>query len=1056
MKKICVGLFFGMFSLFVHLGNSQVATGSIAGTIRDGSGAVVPGVTVSVKSLETGSSRTVTTDTSGRYRIPQLNVGSYEVQAEMAGFKGSVRRGISLTVGSESLVDFALELGDVAETVTVTGEAPLVESSGAAISGLVGERQMAELPLNGRSFDQLIITDSGAAYARFAGGGSNQGFGAKFTIGGQRWESNKYYQDGTEMLGASRTADSPGSASGVQLGVDAIREFRVLTSNYSAEYGKKVGGVVTTVTKNGTNEIHGSAFYFHRNDNFDARNFFDPGDLPEFKRNNFGGSLGGPIHKDRMFFFGNYEGLRERKGITKIAIVPDENARRGILPSRTVALAPAVLPYLSIFPLPDGRNFGDGTAESFNPSPTKKNDDYFLGRFDWNVSNNNFFFVSYSTSDGYSDEPLENRFFAEQADTRNHTATIEEKHIFSPTLLNVIRLGFNRSSYFLDTLPLISIDPGLSFHPGLGFGGIEFQNGMTTVGSSTGPNTNANNLYQFHEQMIYSRGSHNLIYGFQFQRLQKNEVSTDRIRGVMRFASLETLLTGSPNRFRGAVPAGIQGTLNVGVSLAPNFAKGWRQSLGGLYVQDEWRILSNLTLELGLRYEFATVPQEVQQKTTRFLIERVTPEARFVRTTPIVGEQIFDNAANLLAPRVGFAWDPFGDTKTSVRGGIGMFYEVVDNMYRFFQDINPPFTTRADFSGALVRFPQPFVGLNANQITVTTRTIDPNIEPATVFHFNLGIQRQLSSNWVAKAAYIGSHGYHLSNSPGVNLAPAQILPNGDKFWAAGLTNANPILGPVEILESNVNSWYNSLKLELEKRFSEGPLGGVRFKWAYTYAKSTDFASTNQNTQAANTPSQTLDPLDLKRDKSLSTFDLRQNLAFNFSYQLPVLVNAGLGRHIANGWMINGLMQANSGFPATAQVSFNRSRNREESVSDRPDLASGANNNPVLGGPDRYFDGTVFTIPNAGFHGNLGRNTLINPGLVNVDFSLIKSIPISESKQIQFRAEFFNLLNRANFGLPNTRLFTTVGPDVVRVGSAGRISSTITDNRQIQFGLRYEF
>ena len=311
---------------------AQVSTGTIFGTVKDSSGAVLPGATIVVLNEETGLSRTVQADAAGRYSAPSLSLGRYRITASLDGFQTEARSGIVLTIGQQATVNFELQVGAITQTVEVTGEAPLVETTGATVSGLVGEREMADLPLNGRSFDQLITLDSGAAnYTSFAGRSSGQGFASKFTIAGMRWESNKFYQDGTEMLGAAKGADQPGSASGLQLGVDAIREFRVLTNSYSAEYGKKAGGAIVTVTKSGTNELHGSVFGFHRNDNLDARRFFDR-QKPEFKRNNFGGALGGPIRKDRMFFFGNYEGLRERLGITQIGIVADENARTGLRP----------------------------------------------------------------------------------------------------------------------------------------------------------------------------------------------------------------------------------------------------------------------------------------------------------------------------------------------------------------------------------------------------------------------------------------------------------------------------------------------------------------------------------------------------------------------------------------------------------------------------------------------------------------------------------------------------------------------------------------------------
>lgn len=1034
---------------------------SVSGVLTDESGAVLPGVSVDVIHTETNSARNAVTDDQGRYRITNLPVGKYEVRASLAGFRTARRVGINLTVGEDAVVNLEMVIGELSEQVTVTGEAPLVDLSGATMSGLVGEREMRDLPLNGRSFDQLITLESAAAYYRLADTGSTQGFGTKFTISGQRWESNRIYQDGTEVVGASKASDVPGSAAGLQLGVDAIREFRVLTNNYSAEFGKKVGGHIITVTKSGTNEIHGSVFAFHRNDNLDARNFFDPGDNPpEFKRNNFGFSVGGPIKKDSLFIFGNYEGLRERLGLTNIAIVPDANARRGLLPDpRTGALvqrpvAPSVVPYLSLWPLPNGRNFGDGTAEAFSSPSRPIDEDYLTTRFDYNASNSDSFFASYSLDDANKDQPLVNPFFTEVSRTRTQTATLEEKHIFSPTLLHIARFGFNRSFFNLDTIAAIDINPGLSFHPGLGFGQLDFRTGVTNVGSTQGPNWVANNSYQLTEQIGYAAGSHSLSMGWQIQRLHKNEDSVDFKRGTFRFFSLDEFIAGRPERFRGAVPPGVGGVLNVGVATDPNPVKGWRLTYGGFYVQDKWSVTKKLNFDVGLRYEFTTVPKEVNGRSSMFVLDRVTPEARFMRTTPVVGKPIFENhSRRSFAPRLAFAWDPMGDGRTAVRAGFGVFYEQLDNIFRFYTHINPPFSTRADFS--TLSFPRPFVGLDVSQIRVTARTIDPNIEPATVFHYNLGVQRELFADMVLKMSYVGSHGYHLSQSPGVNHRPADILPDGRKFFPANRPFANPVLGPMEMLMSNINSWYNALNVAVEKRFGGGTgrVSGLRLKWAYTFAKSMDDNSTNMNTQGTNQRDSMLDPLNVKMNRALSAFDIRHNGSFNFSYDLPKAASGRVAGAFFNDWSTNGIVSANTGYPVTILAGFNVSRTGEESVADRPDLLSGASNNPVLGGPDRYFDPLVFVLPQAGFFGNLGRNTLSGPGLVTFDFSLVKNIPISEKRRVQLRAEFFNFFNRANFGLPLQTLFDSSGR---RVGAAGRITDTVTTSRQVQLGLRFEF
>ncbi|OFW27507.1 MAG: hypothetical protein A3J28_01710 [Acidobacteria bacterium RIFCSPLOWO2_12_FULL_60_22] len=425
--------------------------GTISGTVRDASGAVIPRSAVTLRNLETGITRSVTTDDQGRYNAPTLPLGNYQVRAEISGFETGVRTGIQLTVGQQAVVDFALKVGEVTQSVEVTGEAPLVETTSGAVSGLVGEQQMRDLPLNGRSFDQLIALQAGTTvFTSQVGGSVTQGDGQKFSVAGARWRSNRFYQDGTELSGAAYLADQPGSAAGLNLGVEAIREFRVLTSSYSPEYGKRTGAAVVTVTRSGTNSFHGSAFEFLRNSALDARNFFDSGTIPAFKRNNVGGSLGGPLRKDKTFFFLTYEGLRQSLGLSNVAIVPDQNAHNGFLPGpggtlTNVGVDPRVAPYLALYPLPNGPVLGDGTGIYFNNPVQITQEDYGLVRMDHSFSDSDSAFIAYNIDRADQPRPLLVPVFADDNTTGSHVATLAETHIFSPTLLNDLRFGFGNS-----------------------------------------------------------------------------------------------------------------------------------------------------------------------------------------------------------------------------------------------------------------------------------------------------------------------------------------------------------------------------------------------------------------------------------------------------------------------------------------------------------------------------------------------------------------------------------------------------------------------------------
>ena len=498
-----------------------------------------------------------------------LDPGSYRVEAQAPGFQTSVRRGIELTVGREIEIEMLLRLGQVEQVTEVTAEAPLVETRSNTLSGLVDDRTIRELPLNGRSFDQLVALQPGVLPNRAQNNRAVAGTAAEvYSVAGSRAHSNQFLLDGVELVGSGSQSILPGGALGKNMGVDAIQEFNVLTANYSAAYGKRNGGIVNMVTRPGTNQLRGSAFEFHRNDNLDARNFFDPTPQPpEFRRNQFGGSLGGPLRQDKTFFFGNYEGLREALGETNIAIVPDDNARQGFLPDpanpgqlRNVGVHPAVRPYLpAFFGPPNGRNFGDGTAE-YHSSPTAvSRQDFYLIRGDHHFSEKDSLFARYNFQGAELQSPREDSIFQDTGESRQQSLVLAANRAY-PTTLNIARFGFARSSLFSVRSPITPIDSSLRFVPSaptvglLSFSGSVATSGsqaLTPTGIGNPGRSYALNQFEFSDQVFHYFGRHSLQFGGQFQRIQHNDATTDAETGQFSFTGLESFLLGQPAVFVG-------------------------------------------------------------------------------------------------------------------------------------------------------------------------------------------------------------------------------------------------------------------------------------------------------------------------------------------------------------------------------------------------------------------------------------------------------------------------------------------------------------------------
>ena len=1036
-----------LISLWIssHSALAQVTSGTISGTVKDTTGAVAPGAKITVLNEDTGISRAVETDSACHYVAPSLALGNYRVTVSLEGFQTAVRSGILLTVGREAVVDFSLSVGAVTQELEVKAEAPLVETTTNAVSGLVAEQAIQELPLNGRSFDQLISLQSSAPVARIGGHVAGVGEAAFFTVGGARFLSNDFILDGTEVLGGGNQTTLPGGALGINMGVDAVREFQILTSSYSAAFGKRAGGVINIATRSGTNQLHGSAYEFIRNSDLDARNFFDTTlSPPPFKRNQFGGSLGGPIRKDKAFFFVNYEGLRQALTETNISIVPDNNVRQGLLPVNgtlvNVGVAPNVAPFIPyIFGPVNGKVFGDGTAQSILHPLDVGSQNYVLGRFDAQLTDKDSVFVRYNITLASINNPSTSSLFLAPLDTRDQVLTIGEQKVFSPTTLNLFRFGFTRGRSFDTSVSINPLPANLTSVPGytpiaqIDFGATSNSGGFIT---SAGLNTAVNTIYlvnQFDvsDQVTKTAGQHTLQFGAQVQKIQHNDTSNKA--PIFDFTSLANFLAGTPSLFISQPPQA-------------NAEKGIRQTYFAGFVQDEYHVTHNLTLNLGLRYELMTVPTEANNRVSNYR-PTILNGLIGVETNPTLGSPFFNGHHGEFAPRVGFAWSP-GDGKTVVRGGGGIFYDQLLSEFRFYTSSNAPFVSQVQITNP--PFPLGFSGAGGTS-TPSPQGIDPNVDVPTRVEYNFGVQRQLNSSIVLEAQYVGSHSYHLSRVHEANPTRPTFLPGGIVSYptASGSPRINPALGGTQFVSTDAISYYNSLQVDLKQRLSRG----LRYQISYTYAKLMDDASTITSQEALGSPSFTQNPFNLLGDLGLSSYDLKNSFAANFTYDLPGSgLKGALGRTLG-GWEVGSIITVTSGFPFTAVTGFNRSNDAARNIADRPSLLPNASNNPNVGRVTKWYNPSVFTLPPAGQYGNLGRNTLIGPGLTNVDFNLAKTFAVIERLHATFRFDVFNLLNHASFALPSNTIFSSNGQIL---GAAGTITSTVGTSRQLQFALKLIF
>jgi hypothetical protein len=1027
LKRLCVPALAWCVAAVPALALAQTTGATISGTILDETRAALPGATVTIRQIETDSRRVLVADEGGRYQAPALEPGSYEIVAELAGFQTTVRDGIRLSLGQHAVVNFALKVGALQERLVVTGASPLVETTKATLAALVDEKQIRDLPLNGRDFSQLTLLQPGVLATPTTARAVDRGMGTQVAIAGARPNQISYLLDGTDVN--SQGNQSPGSAAGGLLGVEAVREFQVLVNNYSAEFGRSAGGIVSAVTRSGTNTLHGAGFEFHRNDSLDAKTFFDPPDEPKppFTRNQFGGYAGGPVKRDRAFFFASYEGLRQDLTETTILRVPSRSTRA------RADINAAIQPFMALYPLPNGPE--SATSGQYTHTVTEPTEeDYFVIKVDQTFSDKDSISARYVHDDASVTVPSGLGLWSNTTRTRSQFVAAEHKRIFSSRLLNVFRFAWNRP--YEETVSNMSIpdNPSLYFIPGSRIGGISVS-GITGLGpDSETPSFFDYKSLQLIEALTYATGRHTFKTGVSWTRWFNDQDASFTFGGSYAFNSIDDFVLNRPNTFEGTVPGSTT-------------ARGWRQNLIGLFVQDDFNVSNRLTLNLGVRYEFITEPREKDDR----IAHMVTPLDR----APTVGYPLFNNPSlKNFAPRVGFAWDVFGDGKTAVRGGGGMFYEpILGNYYRTYGNRTPPFMQQANISRP--PFPNPFGGALVPLNRLDLFDFDP--ENPLRLQYNLTLQREVLPETVVTVGYIGSRGYHQVRNVEANHSIPVTLADGRYFFPPSATGGNPprrnpSFESIRLRTTDGNSWYNGLALGVSKRFSRG----LQLQGSYTFGRSRDEGSQAIGSADFSNSFQPRYAYDARDNYGRSDFDIRHNFVFNYSYELPFgQTLTGVTGALAAGWQVSGIVTLRSGVPFTPVLGFDRARARPRSggAGQRPNWAPGFDrDNVILGGHVRYFDPNAFTLPDAGFFGDVGRNALEGPGYASWDMAVFKNLRFNGKYRLQFRVEAFNVLNRANFALPAATVFNSAG----RVENAGEITGIVGTARQLQLGLKLEF
>jgi hypothetical protein len=1110
---------------------AQSTDGSISGRVTDPGNAVIADAKVVAINGGTNVRYDGATNDSGEYYLTILPPGRYRIEIEKAGFQKLIKPGVELHVSDVTRLNFSLQVGPLDQSMTVEGGAPLVETTSGEIGELINSKQIEDLPLNGRNYIDLSLLQPGVTNSLNSTGTTGFGgmTGTVYSSNGAPVISNNFLLDGTQI--ANQSDWGTASFAGTTLGLDGIQEFKVLTSAYDASYGMSMGSQMVIVSKGGANQYHGDIFEYFRNSALNARNFFDAPKIPQLEKNNFGASFGGPIREDKTFFYAVYEGLQENLGFTANDLVPALGCHGaagavitqaacpilGLAPGGTVTIANAdIAALLSLYPNPNnGANsylFGTSTNAEVN---------YGQIRFDQRISTSDSFFARYTTDSANVNSASNQGIpitsgtafpeFRGGGNDLNQFIILSETHIFSPSLSNTVRLAFSRTNFGSFPIEVGSLPTGIDpFIAGRPFGFFSITN-LTPVGNGrlVGPpnSLHLQNIYSFGGDLYDQRGKHSLRFGTLLNRFNEALTAPVNYDGTASYNSFANFLQGIPMSYGGPL---------TGSDINRYFI----YNTLGFYAQDDYHITPRLTVNTGLRYEFMTTPREDEGR--QYAIQNLTTDSTVLSggelaawtPGPVMQNRTYWN----FSPRLGFAWDLFGDGKTAVRGGGGIYYDVGNLGGAFINEADGSYPavlgTFTNPTNAVVTFPimPPAVAsvLSSNLANVVV-TVEYHVGQPYNIQYNLTIQRQLPRNTAVSVAYVGSRGVHLWQQLEGNPTFPTAVVNGVQYWSDSVPlcqsgtiptcRINPNFGSVNTNNTVGVSHYDSLQVVVNKRLSSG----LEAQGAYTYGHSLDTpigqlvgadceAAPGMDTgESSNTRAYDYGP---------SCFDVRHNFRMSLLYHFPNFKSNGVLSKLVDGWWMGSIVSLQTELPFTPILANNRSNSGNLSnMADRVDIntqsiaqgtaltnAEGGayvaatnfipfNPNTVItGNPNQWFNPNMFDMqpmvpcPNnvaltCGTLGDAARGILRGPGLGDWDFSLVKDTTVAlldEQASVEFRAEIFNFLNHTNFGMPASATVFNGATSVLGayqqapLAGVGQITTTVTTSRQIQFALKLNF